>query len=77
MLGVGEPARVSVHVEHAVPELLVVAVHFVDHLLRAADQRRAALDEVLQGGEHRIDAQTFLEGEVCLEHRPVRDDGCL
>ena len=49
VLGVGQAAGVRVQVQHAVPELLVVAVHLVDDLLRAADQRGAALDEVLQG----------------------------
>ena len=46
-----QPARVGVQVQHGVPELLVVAVHLLDDLLRAADQRRAALDEVLQRRE--------------------------
>jgi succinyl-diaminopimelate desuccinylase len=32
---------------NGVPKLLVIAVHLLDHLLRAADQSRAALDEVL------------------------------
>src|SRR4051812_41793622 len=43
VLGVGESARVRVQVDHRVPELLVVAVHLVDDLLRAADQGGAAL----------------------------------
>jgi len=40
-----------------VAEGLVVAVDLLDDLLRAADQRRTALDVVLQRREHRIGAQ--------------------
>src|ERR1700689_4288595 len=36
VLSVGEPARVGVQVQDRVPELLVVAVHLLDHLSRAA-----------------------------------------
>src|SRR5689334_1799322 len=48
VLSVRQAARVGLHMEHRVPELLVIAVDFVDDLLRAADQGGAALDEVLQ-----------------------------
>jgi hypothetical protein len=39
VLGVGQPAGVGMQVQDGVAELLVVAVHLLDHLLRAADQR--------------------------------------
>src|SRR5580658_4161583 len=48
VLRVGEPARVGVQVQDRVAELLVIAVHLLDHLGRAADQGRRALDEVFQ-----------------------------
>ena len=38
---------------------------------QAADQGRRALDEVLQGGEHRLHAQPLLEGQVADKHRTV------
>ena len=56
VLLVGQPVGVGLQVHDLVAEPLVVAVHLVDDLLRAADQDRAALDRVLQGGEDRLDA---------------------
>ena len=64
MLRVGEAAGVGVQVQHAVAELLVVAVHLLDDLGRAADQRRGPLDEVLQGGEDGLEAEPPLERQV-------------
>ena len=62
VLGVGSaPPGSALQVQHAVPELLVVPVDLLDDLLRAADQGGAALDEVLQGGEDRLDAEPPLE----------------
>ena len=69
MLSVGQPASVGVQVQHAVPELLVIAVHLVDHLLRTADQRRAALDEVVQIGEGRLKPEPALEFALGREDR--------
>src|SRR6202021_3468159 len=43
VLRVGEPARVGVQMQDRVAELLVIAVHLLDHLGRAADQGRRAL----------------------------------
>jgi len=40
VLRVGETAGVGVQVQNRVAELLVVAVHLLDHLGRAADQGR-------------------------------------
>ncbi len=71
MHGVGQSARVGVHMEDAVPEPLVVAVHLVDDLLRAADQGGAALDEVLHRLEDHRQPGLLLEGQVGLEDRPV------
>jgi hypothetical protein len=53
VLGIGEPARVGMQVQHGMPELRVVPVHLLDDLLRAADERRTAGDEVLKVGEPR------------------------
>ena len=57
VLRVGQAAGVGVQVQDRVAELLVVAVHLLDHLGRAADQGRGALDEVLQRREHRLHAK--------------------
>src|ERR1700722_18061882 len=73
----GEPAGVGVQVQDRVAELLVVAVYLLDHLGRAADQGRRALDEVLQRAEHRWHAQPLLEGEVAGEDRAVGVDRVL
>jgi hypothetical protein len=72
VLGIGEPARVGMQVQHGVPELRVVAVHLLDYLLRAADQRRTAGDEVLEVGERRLQPHPELKRPLRLMHRPVR-----
>src|SRR6202034_2599188 len=61
VLCVAEPAGVGVQVHHAVAELLVVAVHLVDDLLRAADQSGTTGNEVVEVGEDRLQAEPLLE----------------
>src|SRR2546430_11743091 len=65
---------VGAEVSRLVAELFVVAAHFVDHLLRAADQRRTSIDKVLDRVEHHREAGTPLKGQACLEGQPVLVD---
>jgi hypothetical protein len=60
-----------------VTELVVVAVDLVDDLLGAADKRRAALDEVLQGREDRLQAEPFEGRQLPFEDGPVGVDSRL
>jgi len=50
----------------SVPELLVIAVHLVDHLGRAADQRRTALDKVLERWKYLLLTEASLQGPGTL-----------
>ena len=77
MFGVGQAVPVGGDVQHLVAELLVVAVHLLDDLLRAADQRGAALDRVLQGGKHDLHTMLPLHGKAGFEDRPVFLDRLL
>jgi hypothetical protein len=49
--GRGQAVAVGVQVHDLVAEALVVAQDLLDHLLRAPDQRRAAVKEVVQRRE--------------------------
>src|SRR4051812_36652754 len=62
LLRFGESVGVGAEVDHLVAELLVVAAHLVDHLLRAAYQRRAAVDEVLDRLEYHRQPGAAREG---------------
>jgi hypothetical protein len=50
-------------------ETVVIVVHLLDGLCRAADQRGATGDEVLERAEHRLDAEPALELQLGLEDR--------
>ena len=71
MLSAGQAAGLGVQVQDAMAELLVIAVHLVDNLLRAADQRGAPGGEVLDVGKDRLQAELALELALGVEDRPV------
>ena len=74
----GQAVAVGVQVEHLVSELLVVAMHLVDDLLRAADQGRAALDGVLErSGRPAGSPPPADRRQPGLEDRPVVVEGFL
>ena len=52
MLRRGQAGSIGVQIKHLVPQLLVIPMHLLNDLLRAADQCRTALDRVLEGVEH-------------------------
>ena len=59
--------------QHLVAQLLVVPMHLLNDLLRAADQSRTALDRVLQRVEHGRDTLPAKRRLPGLENRAVRE----
>src|SRR5205807_7356914 len=77
VLLLGQAITIGVDVEHLVPQLLVIPQHFVDDLLRAANQSRTALDGVLERVEHRLHAPPAHRCQPRLEDRAIRRNGLL